>query len=83
MVWNCVDTKWGKFWKTGCDMGVKIKMTETVCGMGGFPAQKACVLQQYLLKILEMCGMGVLSACYSTLQLRRPPSPGMPLLMLL
>ncbi len=61
MVWNCVDTKWGKFWKTGCDMGVKIQMTETVCGMGGFPAQKACVLQQYLLKTLEMRGMGVLS----------------------
>ena len=42
-------------------MGVKIKMTQKVCGMGGFPAQKACFLQQYLLNVLEMCGMGALS----------------------
>ncbi len=50
-----------KICKTECVMGVKIKMTQIVCGMGGFPAQKACVLRQYLLKVLEMCGMGALS----------------------
>ncbi len=33
-----------KICKTECVMGVKIKMTQIVCGMGGFPAQKACVL---------------------------------------
>ena len=42
-------------------MGVKIRMTQNVCGMGGFPAQRACVLRQHLLKLLEMCGMGALS----------------------
>ncbi len=34
----------GKICKTERDMGVKIKVTQNVCGMGSFPAQKACVL---------------------------------------
>ena len=46
---------------TECDMGVKIKMTPNVCGMGVFLAQKAGVLRQYLLKVQEMCGMGAFS----------------------
>ncbi len=29
--------------------------------MGRFLAQTACVLRQYLVKVLEMCGMGALS----------------------
>ncbi len=48
----------GKICITECDVGVEIKMTQNVCGMGGFLPQKACVLRQYLLKVLEMCGMG-------------------------
>ena len=34
----------GKICKTERGKGVKIKMTQNVCGMGGFPAQIACVL---------------------------------------
>ena len=51
----------GKICITECDVGVEIKMTQNVCGMGGFLPQKACVLRQYLLKVLEMCGMGAFS----------------------
>ncbi len=58
---NGVELCGDKICKTECDMGVKIKMTQDMCGMGGFLAQKACVLGQYLLKVLEMCGMGGLS----------------------
>ena len=49
----------GKIRKTECDMHmvVKIKMVQNVCGIEGFLEQKAFVLWQYLLKVLEMCGM--------------------------
>ncbi len=36
-------------------------MTQNVCGMGVFLAQIAGVLRQYLLKVLEMCGIGAFS----------------------
>ena len=39
----------GKICMTECDMGVKFKMTQNVCGMGGFLAQKTDVLRLYLL----------------------------------
>ncbi len=47
-------------------MGVKIKMTQNVCGSEGFPAQsqRASVRSLtilILLKVLEMCVMGALS----------------------
>ena len=51
----------GKICMTECDMGVKFKMTQNVCGMGGILAKKADVLRLYLLKVLEMCGMGAFS----------------------
>ena len=47
----------GEICKSGCDMGMKIKMTQNVCGM----TKKAHVRQQYLQKVLEVCGMGALS----------------------
>ncbi len=51
-------------------MGVKIKITQNVCGMGAFLSQKDCVLQQYLLKVLEMYGMGAFSVIPFTEKLR-------------
>ena len=37
-------------------MGIKIKMTQNVCGMGCFNTKKVHVRQQYLQKVLELCG---------------------------
>ena len=31
----------GEICKSGCDMGIKLKMTQNVCGMGGFHTKKA------------------------------------------
>ncbi len=50
----------GEICKSGCDMGIKIKMTQNVCGMGCFLTKKAHVWQQYLQEVLELCGMGAL-----------------------
>ena len=41
----------GEICKTDCDVGMMIKMTKNVCGMGCFLAKKTHVLQQYLLKL--------------------------------
>ena len=51
----------GKICKSRCDMGMKIQMTQNVCVMGCFHTKKVHVRQQYVQKVLEMCGMGVLS----------------------
>ena len=51
----------GEICKTECGMGMIIKMTQNVCGMGCFLAKRVHVLQQYLLKVVEMCGMGASS----------------------
>ena len=51
----------GEICKSGCDMGIKIKMTQNVCGMGCFLTKKAHVPQRYFQKVLELCGMGALS----------------------
>ncbi len=50
----------GEICKSGCDMGIKIKVTQNVCGMGCFPSKKGHVRQQYLQKVLALCGMGAL-----------------------
>ncbi len=42
-------------------MGIKINMIQNVCGMGCFLTKKSHVRQQYLQKVLELCGMGALS----------------------
>ncbi len=59
----------GEIRMSGCDMGIKIKMTQNVCGMGCFLTKKAHVRQQYLQKVLELCGMGALSVTLFTEQL--------------
>ncbi len=41
-------------------MGIKIKMTQNVGGMGCFHTKKAYVRKQYLHKVLESCGMQAL-----------------------
>ncbi len=51
----------GEICKRGCDMSIKIKMTQNVCGMGCFLSKKTNGRQQYLQKVLELCGMGALS----------------------
>ncbi len=50
----------GEICKSGCDMGIKIKMTQNVCGMGCFLTTQAHVWPQYLQKVLELCGKGAL-----------------------
>ncbi len=47
----------GEICKIVCDVGRKIKMTQHVCRMGCFLTKKAHVRQQYLQKVLELCGM--------------------------
>ncbi len=50
----------GENCKSGCNMGIKIKMTQNLCGMGCFLSRKAYGWQQYLQMVLEF-GMGALS----------------------
>ena len=42
-------------------MGIKIKMRQNVCGMGCFHTKKVHVQQQYLQRVLQLCGMRALS----------------------
>ncbi len=48
----------GGILKNGCDMGIKIKMTQNVCGMGCFLTKKAHVWQQLLHKSTRMVWNG-------------------------
>ena len=50
----------GEIYTIGCDMGIKIQMAQNVCGIV-YLTKKAHVWQQYLQKVLELCGMGALS----------------------
>ncbi len=59
----------GEICKSRCDMGIKIKMTQNVCGMGCFLPKKAHVRQKYLQKVLELCVMGAFSVTPFTEQL--------------
>ena len=51
----------GEICKSGCDMGIKIKMRQNVCEMGCFHTKKVHVQQQYLQRVLQWCGMRALS----------------------
>ena len=51
----------GGILKNGCDMGIKIKMTQNVCGMECFLTKKAHVRQQYLQNVLVLFGIGAFS----------------------
>ncbi len=39
-----------EIYKSGCDMGRKIKMTQNMCGMGCIYTKKVHIRQQYLQK---------------------------------